>query len=97
MTPRTVVFQIPDRDLQALVTILDNGVTLAFRPEHGSWGPPIRSKSDSEDVNHESAVVYDATIKTCVFCGGALASRWDSAEKLCTNCGARIRNGLVAT
>jgi predicted RNA-binding Zn-ribbon protein involved in translation (DUF1610 family) len=41
--------------------------------------------------------VYDATIKTCVFCGGALASRWDSAEKLCTNCGARIRNGLVAT
>ena len=40
---RTLVFQIPNRDLQALVTIFDDGtVTLAFRPGHGSWGPPIR-------------------------------------------------------
>jgi formamidopyrimidine-DNA glycosylase len=96
MTPRTVVFQIPDRDLQALVTILDNGVTLAFRPEHGSWGPPIASRSDSDDLR-ESATVYDATIRECPLCGGDLAARWDRSRKVCTSCGCVVRNGLVAT
>lgn len=45
---RTHVFQVPDRDLQALVTIYDDGrATLAFRPGYGSWGPPIQSMSDT--------------------------------------------------
>jgi hypothetical protein len=112
MTPRTIVFRIPDRDLEALVTILDDGVTLAFRPEHGSWGKPIQAKSDSNDIGAtsdldrfmdalprepESATVYDLNVKTCPLCGEDLARTWDDyAPRLCLGCGARIRQGLVS-
>jgi hypothetical protein len=103
MTPRTVVFRIPDRDLEALVTILDDDVTLAFRPEHGSWGPPITAKADSDDLpvlrpgDGFEFPVRDATIRVCPLCGQDLVARWDNATKLCANCGAIVRNVLVAT
>jgi hypothetical protein len=44
---RTLVFKVPNRDLQALVTIYDDGrCTLAFRPGYGTWGPPIQSLTE---------------------------------------------------
>lgn len=47
---RTLVFKVPDRDLQALVLIYDTGqVTLALRPQYGSWSPPLEPAIDSED------------------------------------------------
>jgi NADH pyrophosphatase NudC (nudix superfamily) len=99
---RTIVFRVPDRELEALVTLgLDGGPTLAFRPLHGSWGPPIQAKSDSDDIKRPGDgfefPTRDNTIKVCPMCGHDLAARWDNATKLCRNCGAIVRNVLVAT
>lgn len=47
----THVFKVPDRDLQALVTVYDDGAcTLAFRPGYGTWGPPIQSMSERQPL-----------------------------------------------
>lgn len=47
---RTAVFQVPDRDLQVLVTMYDDGqTTIAFRPSYGSWGPPISAMSETRE------------------------------------------------
>ena len=52
---RSLIFDVPDRQLQALVTLHDTGeAELAFRITEGFhpsvWGPPIEPSSDSRPV-----------------------------------------------
>ena len=52
---RTTVYRLPHGELEALVTTYDDGhQTLALRPQHATWGPPISPKSDSDDLSATS-------------------------------------------
>lgn len=75
---RTIVFRVPERDLEILVMVGEDGyATLAMRPEYGSWGPPLAPTSDSETPPHTATVAcscvchhgdYDVGPRKCWHC-----------------------------
>ena len=86
---RTLVFKVPNRDLQALVTIYDDGrCTLAFRPGYGTWGPPIQSLTEQRGAVIK--VAEPPTMSGVCACGGEVS--WAPASQgksdgMCSRCG----------